>query len=77
MQVSSQRSEAAALSAFQAMQRKFPGVLGGLSPDIQKADLGAKGIYYRARVPAASRDAAANLCEKLRAAGGDCVIARK
>ncbi len=77
VQVSSQRSEAAAISAFQAMQKKFPSVLGGFSPDIQKADLGAKGIYYRARVPASSRDAAANLCQKLRAAGGDCVIAKK
>lgn len=77
VQVSSQRSEAAALSAFQAMQRKYPRLLGGLSPDIQKADLGSKGVYYRARVPAASRDVAATLCEQLRAAGGDCVIARK
>lgn len=76
VQLSSQRSEEAARSAFAALQRKFPSVLGSATVDIQQADLGTKGVYYRARVGAASRDAAVALCEQLRAAGGDCLIAR-
>lgn len=76
VQLSSQRSEEAARSAFAALQKKFPSVLGSASVDIQQADLGTKGVYYRARVGAPTRDAAVALCEQLRAAGGDCLIAR-
>jgi primosomal protein N' len=76
VQLSSQRSEEAALSAFRALQKKFPAILGSLAPDVQKADLGTKGVYYRVRVGQPSRDAAAALCEQLRGAGGDCLLAR-
>lgn len=76
VQLSSQRSQEAALSAFRALQRKYPALLGGLQPDIQKADLGAKGVYYRLRVGQPDRDQAAALCERLRAAGGQCLLAR-
>lgn len=76
VQLSSQRSEEAARSAFAVLQRKFPSILGSASVDIQQADLGSKGVYYRARVGAPSRDAAVALCEQLRSAGGDCLIAR-
>lgn len=76
VQLSSQRSEAAALSAYQALQRKYPSVLGSLAPDVQRADLGAKGIYYRARVGASTRNEAVALCEQLRSLGADCLIAK-
>ncbi len=75
VQVSSQRTEAAALAAYKNLQRKFPSVLGDRAPDVAKADLGAKGVYYRARVgPMATRDEAVTFCEQLRAAGGDCIV---
>ncbi|MCX5480340.1 SPOR domain-containing protein [Kaistia geumhonensis] len=75
VQVTSQRSEQAAAAAFKNLQNKFPSVLGGRTPDIAKADLGAKGVYYRARVgPMATRDEAVRFCEQLRAAGGDCIV---
>ena len=75
VQVSSQRSEAAALAAYKNLQRKFPSVMGDRAPDVAKADLGAKGVYYRARVgPMATRDEAVSFCEQLRAAGGDCIV---
>ncbi|CAI9398553.1 hypothetical protein ANOBCDAF_00086 [Pleomorphomonas sp. T1.2MG-36] len=76
VQLSSQRSEEAARSAFAALQRKFPSILGSATVDIQQADLGSKGVYYRARVGAPTRNAAVDLCEQLRSAGGDCLIAR-
>jgi hypothetical protein len=47
-----------------------------MAPDVQKADLGAKGIYYRVRVGQPTRDQAVALCEQLRTAGGDCLLAR-
>lgn len=78
VQVSSQRSEEAARSAFSGLQRRFPSVLGNRSPDIARADLGARGVFYRVRVgPMETRVAAANFCETLKSAGGDCIVARR
>jgi hypothetical protein len=75
VQVSSQRSEAAALAAYREVQRRFPGVLGDRNPDIQRADLGSRGVYYRARVaPGLSGSAAVSLCTSLKNAGGDCIV---
>ncbi|SHG05343.1 Cell division protein DedD (protein involved in septation) [Kaistia soli DSM 19436] len=75
VQVSSQRSEGAAQTAYKSLQRKFPSLMGDREPDIAKADLGAKGVYYRVRVgPMATRDEAVNFCEQLRAAGGTCIV---
>ena len=55
----------------------FPAVLGKLDPQIQQADLGAKGIFYRVRVgPWAARKEAVEVCESLKAAGGNCFVAK-
>ncbi len=77
VQVSSQRSEAEAKASFHALRAKFPKELGGREPIVRRADLGAKGIYYRALVgPFASMEEAASLCSSLKAAGGNCLIQR-
>ncbi|HMF26222.1 MAG TPA: SPOR domain-containing protein [Pseudolabrys sp.] len=77
VQVSSQRSEAEAQTAFRDLQAKYPNQLGGRQPVIHKVDLGAKGTYYRAMVgPFASSSEAGDLCSSLRAAGGQCLIQR-
>ncbi|EFO29758.1 sporulation domain-containing protein [Roseibium sp. TrichSKD4] len=74
VQVTSQRSEAAARNAYQGLQRRYPGVLGNVNAVIVRADLGDRGTFYRARIPANSRGAAFNLCESLKSAGGDCFV---
>jgi cell division septation protein DedD len=75
VQVSSHRSEQEAQSSFRALQAKYPNLLGGREPIIRRADLGAKGIYYRAMVgPFDSADQATDLCANLKAAGGSCLI---
>jgi hypothetical protein len=77
VQVSSQRSEADAQASFKALQSKFPTVLGSQSPLIKRADLGDKGVYYRAMVgPFGSADEASQFCGSLKSAGGQCVIQR-
>lgn len=77
VQVSSQRSEAEAQTAFRSLQGKFPGQLGGKQPLIHRVDLGAKGIYFRAMVgPFASGGEAGELCGSLKAAGGECIVQR-
>jgi hypothetical protein len=75
VQISSQRSEADAQASFKALQGKFPGVLGSQTPVIKRADLGDKGVYYRAMVgPFGTSDEAAQFCNSLRGAGGQCFV---
>jgi hypothetical protein len=77
VQVSSQRSESEAQSAFRALQAKFPSQLGSRQPQVHKVDLGAKGTFYRAMVgPFANANEAAELCSSLKAAGGQCLVQR-
>jgi hypothetical protein len=77
VQVTSQRSEAEAQAAFQTLQARYPQQLGGRHPVIRRADLGAKGVYYRAMVgPFASAEQAGSLCTSLKAAGGNCLVQR-
>jgi sporulation related protein len=75
VQVSSQHSEEEAQSSFRALQAKYPDLLGGREPIIRRADLGAKGIYFRAMAgPFTSADQANELCSNLKAAGGSCIV---
>jgi hypothetical protein len=75
VQVSSQRTEAEAQSAFRALQSKYPDQLGGQQPMIRRADLGDKGVFYRVQVgPFGSSDQAGQLCSNLKSAGGTCVV---
>jgi cell division protein FtsN len=77
VQVSSQRNEADAQASYRALQGKFPAVLGSHAPLIKRADLGDKGIYYRAMVgPFGSSDEASQFCGSLKSAGGQCVVQR-
>ncbi|HEU0081231.1 MAG TPA: SPOR domain-containing protein [Bradyrhizobium sp.] len=75
VQVSSQRNEADAQASYRALQGKFPAVLGSRPPLIKRADLGDKGVYYRAMVgPFASSEEATHFCGGLKSAGGQCVV---
>jgi hypothetical protein len=75
VQVASQRSEADAQASYRALQGKFPALLGPRSPLILRADLGDQGIYYRVVIgPFDTSDAATQLCEDLKVAGGQCAV---
>ena len=75
VQVTSQRSEAEAQTEFRTLRARFPNQLGGREPIVRRADLGAKGVFYRALVgPFASMEQAAQMCSSLKAAGGTCVV---
>src|ERR1700694_634613 len=77
VQVSSQRNEADAQASYRALQSKFPTVLGSRAPLIKRADLGEKGVYYRAMVgPFGTPDEASQFCSSLKNAGGQCVVQR-
>ncbi|QYO78278.1 SPOR domain-containing protein [Devosia salina] len=74
VQMASQRSEEAARQSAQAVATRYGVLFSGVSPEIQRVDLGERGIYYRVLVPAASRESAANICTNVKAAGGDCLL---
>ena len=58
--LSSQKSRMDALKIFANMQEKYGNVLSSRTPDVQEANLGEKGVWYRLVVgPPGSRDAAA------------------
>ena len=76
-QVSSQKSEADAQASYRTLQGKYPSVLGSRSAQIRRADLGEKGVYYRATVgPFETSDEASQFCGSLKTAGGQCVVLR-
>jgi hypothetical protein len=77
VQVTSQRSEAAASEAYAGLQRRFPAILGNRNAVIVAATVEDRGVFYRARIPTTTRDDAINLCENLQAAGGDCFVRRQ
>jgi hypothetical protein len=77
VQVSSQRSETDARASFKVLQHKFPSVFGSHTPLIKRADLGSRGVYYRAMVgPFGTSEQAVQFCGNLKSAGGQCVVQR-
>ena len=77
VQISSQRSENEAHASFRSLQAKFPSLLGDRQPIVRRADLGDRGIYFRAMVgPFASVEQATQFCGSLKSAGGQCVVQR-
>jgi cell division septation protein DedD len=75
VQVASQKNEADAQASYRALQGKYPSVLASRSPVIKRADLGDKGVYYRAMVgPFGTPDEAKQFCGNLKTAGGQCVV---
>ena len=77
VQVGSFRSEAEAMADWSRMQTQFDDLLAGKTFDIQTADLGERGVYYRLRVgPFAGNDNAQAYCRTLTARGKACLAVR-
>jgi cell division septation protein DedD len=76
VQVASKKNQTEALASFADMQQKYPSLLGSYRPIVQKADLGAKGTWYRLRIgPIADKSAASKLCSQLKSQGlPDCLV---
>jgi hypothetical protein len=74
VQLSAQRSEAEAQTAFRTLQAKYS-VLSGRDPLIRRKDLGERGIFFAAQVgPFGVKSEADQLCETLKTAGGSCFV---
>ncbi len=78
VQVGAFGSESEANGVWSKMQGKLGGLVAGKSTDIERADLGAKGTFYRLRLgPFASSADAKTFCESLKARGQDCLVKSK
>ncbi|MEO0383270.1 MAG: SPOR domain-containing protein [Pseudomonadota bacterium] len=77
VQLASLRSEDEARATFGRLQNRFGSILSGFGPNIQRADLGDRGIYHRVRVGPMDRAAADSLCQRYQSAGGDCFVQRQ
>jgi len=77
LQIGAYKSESEANAAWKSYQAKHAALLSNLSPNVQKADLGDKGVWYRLRAGSfADKDAAAAFCDRLKAEGGICFPAK-
>ncbi len=76
IQIASLPSQAEAQKSYQSLSAKFGSVIGGRGVDIKAAEVAGKGTFYRVRIPAGGKSDAVALCEKYRAAGGSCLVAR-
>jgi hypothetical protein len=74
VQVSSQRNEADAQTSFHSLQKQFPKQLGDREAVVRRADLGDKGVFYRALVGPFEGSDAEQLCSDLKRDGGKCLV---
>ena len=76
VQLSSQRSAEGARTNFRRLQQRHS-VLTNYSLNVQRADLGDRGVYHRVRVGPFARSAANTLCARVKSQGGDCIVRRQ
>ncbi|MCC0052779.1 MAG: SPOR domain-containing protein [Rhodobiaceae bacterium] len=75
IQVASSPSQSDAESAISRVQGRAGGVVGRYQPQVQRADLGTRGVFYRAAFgPVANKNEAINACNQLKSRGIDCFV---
>ncbi len=76
VQISGNYSKSVALASFQREAGKYRTVFGDVRPMVVATKVGGLGskVYYRVRLPAQTRVAANQICDKLRKAGGACLV---
>ena len=77
-QLAALQSEAAIDASWRRFVSRAPNLFAGASMDVQRADLGARGVYHRVRAGYfASSDDATLFCERIRQMGQDCIVAAR
>ena len=78
VQIMALRDLGATEKAWSQLAEANSDLFAGAEMDIQRADLGAKGIFYRLRASAfSSRDKADGFCNALKARGQSCMVVAK
>jgi hypothetical protein len=77
-QLAALQSEAAVEPSWRRFASRAPNLFADANIDVQRADLGARGVYYRVRAGYfASSDDATLFCERIRQMGQDCIVAAR
>ncbi len=76
VQVAGNFSKAHAVETFRALQKRYPSLLGDVTPMILGGRMQGRGAraFYRIRLPVETREAGEELCRKLQKAGGSCIV---
>jgi cell division septation protein DedD len=78
VQLAALRSEDAAEQTWRRFSSRAPDLFEGAELNVERADLGARGVYYRVRAGYfADRDNASAFCERIRRMGEDCIVAAR
>ncbi|WP_315924759.1 lytic transglycosylase domain-containing protein [Mesorhizobium sp. SP-1A] len=77
VQVAGNFRRAAAIRQWQRVQGRFPALLAGYDPVVSRVrtPMGRRGVYA-VRIGVDDRTGADRICQKLRGAGGSCVVMR-
>ena len=74
-QIAALRSDAAAGAAWDRLAHRDPALFANASKDVQRADLGPKGVYYRVRAGYfAQHDEASRFCDRVKTLGQECIV---
>jgi hypothetical protein len=77
IQLGAFRDQTAAKSAWTKYQKEFSSQLSSVTPDFPRADLGAKGVFYRVQGINLSKATADELCRSINAAQkGACLVVK-
>jgi hypothetical protein len=76
VQLAGNFSKAIALASYGRVRQHYAGILGDVAPMVIGTRLRSRGTgaFYRVRIPAATRAAATDMCDRLRRQGGACVV---
>lgn len=73
-QLAALQSQAAVAPAWARLSSRAPNLFGQAQLDVQRADLGQRGVYFRVRAGYfADRANASRFCERIRQMGQDCI----
>ncbi len=74
-QIAALRSEGAADTAWDRLARRDPALFANAHKDVQRADLGGKGVYWRVRAGFfADRGEATRFCDRVKTLGQECIV---
>lgn len=78
VQLAALQSEATVEAAWMRIAARAPQMFARTALDVERADLGQRGIYYRVRAGYfEDRENAARFCERIRQMGQDCIVAAR
>ena len=74
-QIAALRSEGAADTAWDRLAQRDPALFANARKDVQRADLGGKGIYFRVRAGYfADRGEASRFCDRVKTLRQECIV---